>query len=129
MRTATKILHWLPRGLCVLAILFVSVFALDAFAPGLTIWQQLRAFAMHLIPSFVLLALLLIAWKWELAGGIALAVAGLALGVPVFLLNYRRTHSVGTCVGVVLMLTFPFVVAGVLFVLSHLSKKRQAGAA
>lgn len=128
MTTAARVLHWLPRSLCILAILFVSTFALDAFAPGLTVWQQLGAFLIHLIPSFVLLALLLIAWKWELAGGIALAVAGLALSVPVFLLNYRRTHSAGMCVGIVLMLTFPFMVVGVLFIMSHSHKRRLRAA-
>jgi len=59
-----KILFWLPRILCIIAILFISLFALDAFQPDLTIWQQLEAFLMHLIPSFILLILLLIAWKW-----------------------------------------------------------------
>ena len=66
METKVKVLHWLPRIICILAILFVSMLALDSFAPGLTIWQQLGAFLMHLIPSFVLLVFLVIAWKWEL---------------------------------------------------------------
>jgi hypothetical protein len=35
MRASIKLLHWLPRTLCMLAILFVSLFALDAFASGL----------------------------------------------------------------------------------------------
>ena len=125
MRAATRLPHWLPRTLCILAILFVSMFALDAFAPGLTIWQQLGAFAIHLIPSFVLLALLLIAWRWELVGGIALAATGLVLSVPVFGLNYRRTHSIGASLGIILMITLPFVVVGVLFVVNHYLKKKS----
>jgi len=125
MATSTRLLHWAPRCLCILAILFVSMFALDSFAPGLSIWQQLGAFLIHLIPSFVLLALLLIAWKREFAGGIVLATTGLVLSVPVFALNYRRTHSVGMCLYIILVITMPFVVAGVLFIVSYYRKKRE----
>jgi hypothetical protein len=125
MSVSAKVLHWLPRTLCILAILFVSTFALDSFAPNLTLWQQLGAFLIHLIPSFVLLALLLVAWRWELVGGIALAATGLVLSFPVFALNYRRTHSIGTCLGIILMITMPFVVVGVLFIVSHYRTKRE----
>ena len=57
-----RFIFWLPRIICIIAILFISVFALDAFQPELTVWQQIQAFAMHLIPSFVLLLILIIAW-------------------------------------------------------------------
>jgi hypothetical protein len=69
MENSIKIYYWLPRVLCILAILFISLFALDSFSPELTFWQQIAAFLMHLIPSFILTALLLIAWKWEYIGG------------------------------------------------------------
>ena len=72
-----------------------------------------------------LLALLLVAWRWELVGGIALAATGLVLSFPVFALNYRRTHSIGTCLGIILMITMPFVVVGVLFIVSHYRTKRE----
>ena len=126
MNTSADILHWTPRIICILAILFVSMFALDAFAPGLTIWQQLGAFLTHLIPSFVLLALLMIAWKWELTGGIVFIVIGLVLSPPIFLHNYRMNHSIWMSLGIILAITFPFVLAGILFVLSHRLRKRNA---
>ena len=126
MSTSIKLFHWLPRIICILAILFVSMFALDAFAPGLTIWQQIGAFIMHLIPSFVLTAFLLVAWKWELIGGILFLVTGLGLSPFVFLLNYNRNHfSVGASIGVIMMITFPFVVIGILFLISHYLKKKK----
>jgi len=121
-----KLFHWLPRIICILAILFVSIFAADAFAPGLTIWQQLRAFVIHLIPSFVLLAFLIVAWKWELIGGIILAVIGLVMSPFIFTLNYNRNHfSVGASLVDVLMITFPFIVVGILFIISHSLKKKN----
>lgn len=121
-----KLFHWLPRIICILAILFVSLFASDAFSPGLTIWQQLGAFFMHLIPSFILLAFLIIAWKWELIGGIILAVIGLVTSPFIFMLNHGRNHfSIGASLGVVLVISFPFIVVGILFIISHYLKKKN----
>lgn len=125
MKTSIQVLHWSPRILCIVAILFVSLFALDAFAPGLTIWQQLAGFSMHLIPSFILLACLVLAWKKELIGGILIALIGLALSPFVFQMNYHRTHSVGVSLVIILMITFPFVIVGSLFILSHFMKKKN----
>lgn len=127
MKTSTiQLFHWLPRIFCILAILFVSMFALDAFATGLTIWQQLGAFFMHLLPSFVLLAFLIVAWKWELIGGIIFTLIGLGLSPFIYNLNHTRNHfTVGASLGVVMMITFPFVVVGILFIVSHFLKKKQ----
>ena len=126
MKTSHKVFHWLPRVICILAILFVSMFATDVFAPGLTIWQQLRDFLIHLIPSFILLAVLIVAWKWELTGGIIFVVIGVIMSPFVFMLNYHRNHTpIGMCVVILLMITFPFIVTGVLFIISHSLNKKD----
>lgn len=126
MKTSIKLFHWLPRILCILAILFVSMFAADAFAPGLTISQQISAFLMHLIPSYVLLVFLLVAWKWELIGGIIFTIIGVGLSPFIYLLNHNRNHfTVGGSLGIVLIITFPFVVVGILFLISHYLKKKD----
>ena len=87
--------------------------------------QEACAWFGVLINCAILGALLLIAWKWELVGGIALAATGLVLSIPVFALNYRRTHSIGVSLGIILMITIPFVVVGVLFIESHYLKKKS----
>jgi hypothetical protein len=125
MKTSIKVFHWLPRIICLLAILFISLFAADAFAPGLTIWQQLGAFIMHLIPSFILLGFLIVAWKWEYAGGLIFLIIGLALSPIVFMHNYKMNHSVWMSLGIILAITFPFVIVGVLFMVSHSLKKKN----
>jgi len=119
MITRKKTLLWLPRILCIVAILFVSMFALDAFEPGVPFSQQLLGFLIHLIPSFVLTIMLVIAWKWELTGGILFIITGLGLSPFVYMLNYNRTYSVGISLRIILMITFPFVVVGLLFLLNH----------
>jgi len=118
MKTSV-LLYWTPRIICILTILFVSLFAFDAFSPELTIWQQITGFLIHLIPSFILLGLLIIAWKWEKTGGIILAIIGIVFTVVVFNLNYQRNHSFTKSFAIVLMLCIPFILAGVLFIVDH----------
>jgi hypothetical protein len=125
MKTKIKIVHWIPRILCILAILFVSVFALDSFDPNLTIWQQIGGFLIHLIPTFILIFLLFIAWKWELIGGIIFTALGIGLSPGIYFLNVRMNHSVLESIGIILMITFPFILVGVLFIISHFLKKKQ----
>ncbi len=125
MKTSIRLFHWSPRILCILAVLFISLFAAGSFAPGLTIWQQLGAFFIHLIPSFILLALLVVAWKWERIGGIIFMVIGFGLSPFIFMLNYNRNHSIGMSLGIILAITFPFIAVGILFIISHFMKKKN----
>ena len=125
MKTNAKILYWLPRILCILAILFISLFALDSFNPKLTIWQQIAAFLIHLIPSFILLGLLILAWKRELTGGIIFVIIGLVMSPFIFIHNFKMNHSIGMSLGIILMITFPFVIVGILFILDHYRKKQD----
>ena len=124
MSATIKLFHWTPRIICILAILFVSLFALDAFEPGLTLWQQIGAFLIHLIPSFILLAILVVAWKWENIGGIIFIIIGLALSPFVFNMNFKMTHSIWMSLGIILMITIPFVVVGILFLMSYNRKRK-----
>ena len=126
MKTSIRVVHWIPRIICMLAILFISMFAADAFTPELTIWQQLGAFLMHLIPSFILIALLIVAWNWELIGGVIFTVIGIVLSPLIFQHNYAMNQSVSMSLFIILMITFPFIVVGVLFIISHFMKKRAA---
>jgi hypothetical protein len=125
VKTSIRLFHWLPRILCILAILFISLFAADSFTPGHTIWQQLGAFLIHLIPLFILLAFLIIAWKWEPIGGIVFIVIGLGFSPVIFMLNYNRNHSFWLSLIIILTITIPFVVVGILFLISHRLKKNH----
>lgn len=118
MDTSTKVLHWLPRIICILTIIFISLFALDSFSNP-------TAFLIHLIPSFILVVILTIAWRWEKVGGIILTIAGLAWSIFVFQLNIRRTHSITASLMIITMLCFPFVLSGILFLLSDSKKKKE----
>jgi len=125
MKKSIKVFHWLPRIICILAILFVSLFAADAFAPELTFWQQLGAFIIHLIPSFILLVFLIVAWKWEYIGGIIFIIIGLGLSPFVFIHNYKMNQSISMSLGIIMAITVPFVIVGILFIISHFLKKKN----
>lgn len=76
-KTGTRILYWLPRILVILFALFISIFALDVFDAGYTFGETLVALFMHLIPTFLILVVLVIAWRWEWIGGMLFILVGL----------------------------------------------------
>ncbi|PKP31660.1 MAG: hypothetical protein CVT99_07855 [Bacteroidetes bacterium HGW-Bacteroidetes-16] len=83
---------------------------MDSFNPELSIWQQLSAFFIHLIPSYILLTLLVIAWKWEFIGGIMFKVIGLGFRPVIFIHNYNMNHSIWMSLSIILAITFPSTV-------------------
>jgi hypothetical protein len=126
MKTAKLILHWVPRIICILAIALLIMLGFDAFEPGLTLPQQLLGFIIHSIPAFVLIVILVVAWKWELIGGIMFAAIGIGLSPYIYTHNYQMNHSVGISIGILFLINFPFILTGVLFIVSHYMKKRWA---
>ncbi len=124
-KTSVKFLRWIPRIICILVILFVSLFAGDTIEEGRSIWLNAGALFIHLIPTIILLSILLIAWKYELIGGIILTVVGIAFSGIVFSMNFSRFHSAGKSLGIAAMICLPFVIAGILFIASHYAKKKE----
>jgi hypothetical protein len=72
-----RTLFWTPRVLAMSYIVFLSMFALDVFSEEHGFWQILFALLIHLIPAFVLIAGLILAWRWEWIGAALYAAAGM----------------------------------------------------
>lgn len=125
MKKSLILMRWIPRILCILAILFIGVFSLDSFDPKLTLGQQLFGFLMHNIPTLILIVFLVVAWKYELIGGIMFMIIGTGLTPLIYNMNFQMNHSFWISLSVVSMITFPFVVIGALFVLSHFLGKKN----
>ncbi|HOB51959.1 MAG TPA: hypothetical protein PK176_05325 [Acidobacteriota bacterium] len=66
--TTRLVLFWTPRVLGILFATFISLFALDVFEGGFRFPDTLIALFMHLIPTFLLVITLLVAWRWEWVG-------------------------------------------------------------
>lgn len=125
MKTFDSLIQWTPRVICIIAILFISMFALDSFEPELSIWQKIGGFLIHLIPTYILIVMLIVAWKWEFVGGVIFTTLGLITSPIIFMHNYRMNGSVGMSLLIILMINFPFIVVGILFMWSHYRKNRS----
>jgi hypothetical protein len=104
-------LFWAPRVLSIAFLAFLSLFALDVFDGRLGFWQTVLAFFIHLIPVFVLAAILILAWRWEWIGAALYAAAGLLYVFMVVTGSHSLTLSVK--VNRILVIAGPaFVIAG-----------------
>ncbi len=126
MNSSIKLIHWLPRIITILAICFIGMFATDAFNSNESLAVQLNHFFTHLIPCFILLGILLLAWKKELWGGIVLATLGLGFIPFIFQHNYAMNHSIGISLSIILVINGPFILSGSLFILSYFTKKKNS---
>jgi hypothetical protein len=72
-----KTLFWSPRVLGMLFALFISIFALDVFSEHSGIWNILFALMMHLIPTFIIVIVLIISWRWEWIGALIFIILSL----------------------------------------------------
>jgi hypothetical protein len=97
-------LLWTPRVLAILVCAFLSLFALDAFGGGRSLSEALPAFALHVAPILMLLAVVAVSWRWEWVGG--WVFTGLALAYA----YVARGH-----VSWVLWISVPLLAVGVLF--------------
>ena len=68
--TIKRVLFWLPRVLCILFAIFLSMFALDVFSEGYGFGETILALLIHLIPTILIVIALVIAWRWEGVGAI-----------------------------------------------------------
>jgi hypothetical protein len=105
-----KILYWVPRIFTILAILFMMMFSMDVFSGNESLGRKLQGFLIHNIPVLILTGILIIAWIWEVAGGILFILAFIAASI------FYRSFS-GNPGSLVVII--PFLITGVLFILHH----------
>jgi hypothetical protein len=104
----SRILYWIPRVLAIVSILFMGMFSLDVFGGDESFGMKMLGFLIHNIPVLIVTAILVIAWKWESAGGILFIVA--------FLTGTFFFHSFSGNPGSIIVIA-PFLIIGILFIL------------
>jgi hypothetical protein len=67
-------LYWTPRIVALLFVLLLGMFSLDVFDEGFGFWQTILALLIHNIPAAILLAAIVLAWRWEWIGAVGLMV-------------------------------------------------------
>jgi len=115
-----KFVYWFPRIMSILFILFLALFSLDVFSEGLGFWGTLLGLLIHNIPSFVLLIILLISWKYEIVGGIGYILAGL---VYIVLVIFSRGFEWFMFVWVLQISGIAFLI-GILFLVGWYKKRK-----
>jgi hypothetical protein len=110
-----RILYWTPRILGILFALFVSIFALDVFGAGYSFWETIVALFMHLIPVYLLLIALAIAWRWERFG----ALLYITLAIWYLVMAWDQGSVVETLMQL-WPIALPPIVIGLLFILDWL---------
>ena len=113
-----KIMYWLPRLLCIAAIIFVTVLGLAIVWNGDNAWDK----AGVLLPAILMGAVLVYAWKHERAGGIIFTVLGALFTVLVILKYYFCYAPLCQTLGIALAVPFPFLIVGILFLIQPKQK-------
>lgn len=113
MNTSTKrVVFWAPRVLGILFALFLSMFALDVFSEGYGFWETILALLIHLVPTYIVVIALVIAWRWEWVG----AILFIALA-SFYLIGSRRLDWS-------LVISGPLFLIGVLFLFNWIYRAR-----
>jgi hypothetical protein len=102
-------------------IAFLALFSIDVFGNGLTFWETVLGLFMHNIPVFGIIALLVVAWKRELVGAVAFAIAGLAYIISALM----RADTVGMALLWSLIIAGPAFLIGFLFYRNWAFRRRQ----
>lgn len=101
-----QLIFWLPRVLGAFYAAFIGVFALDVWDMAGSFWYKLGGFLIHLVPTYILVAVLVVAWLKPKVGGIFYLVLAVLFSV------YFHWQAL-----TFVMLGLPMVAIGILFLL------------
>ena len=113
-----KIIYWAPRVLGVLYAIFISLFALDIFSEGYTFTETVTGLFMHLLPTLAVVAVLVVAWRRELIGGMLFVLLAGA-----FLVFFGGSNDIEGY----LIVAGPLFLVGILFFVDFYTDSRAQG--
>ena len=110
MKDSVKaLIYWSPRVLGILFALFISIFAMDVFSEERPFLETLVALFMHLIPTFLVVIVLIAAWRREWIG----AVIFIGLGLFYIVFAWGRFH-----ISAYFAIAGPLIIMGIIFALN-----------
>ncbi|MEK7160665.1 MAG: hypothetical protein AAB724_01410 [Patescibacteria group bacterium] len=112
---AKQSIYWAPRILSLLFVAFLSIFSFDVFDEYQG-WAAILPLCLHLLPSLVLLAVVILAWKYDLIGAVVFLAA--AIGYSCWA-GFDRPGSW------YVLISGPAFLVGILFFLSWFIKRRS----
>ncbi|HJX50145.1 MAG TPA: hypothetical protein VJ438_01650 [Candidatus Nanoarchaeia archaeon] len=122
MRTkkVSKFIYWTPRILSIIFILFLAMFSLDIFDGNYGFWGTILGLFMHNIPVLILIGVLIVAWKYEVVGGIAFILGGL-LYIAILLISGFEWYMLLW----ILQISGMAFLIGILFLINWCKKKKR----
>lgn len=109
-------IRWAPRVAGSAYVLFLSLLALDVFEEGLGPMETSLALFMHLVPAFLVLLALVLAWRWPGSGGLLFVL--LAVGLLFLIAGPGPFRMLRMSGPVYLIVAGPLYLVGGLFFLS-----------
>jgi hypothetical protein len=106
---------WSPRVMLMAFAAFISVFALDVFDGRGGFWTTAAALFMHLLPTFLLLLIVALAWRRPWLGGLA------CLALAAWYVSWAAPRFPWT---VLLMMAGPLLLVSGLYAWSWASRRR-----
>lgn len=110
-----RLLFWSPRILSILFAVFISLFALDVFSENYSPWQTIAALLIHLIPTYIIVSVLILSWKWEWIG----AVVFTAFAFLYLVMTRGKFHW-----STYLVISGPLLFLGLLFLLNWIFRTK-----
>ena len=122
VKKISKFVYWIPRILSILFILFLALFSLDVFESASSLGDILIGLFMHNIPVFILVIVLSISWKYEIVGGIAFILAGIAHLTSSIIRETLDPWYMALAIS--LVIDGPAFLIGILFLIGWFKKKK-----
>lgn len=108
-KTKKTALLWAPRTLLFAIIILLTLFSLDVFSGDAPLLNEIGGFLIHMLPSFIMVAILVVSWKKQSLGGV------LCIIVSVIFTIFFKTY---TSLSAFLLITGLPLTCGALFLYS-----------
>jgi hypothetical protein len=118
-----KFLYWAPRILAIAFIFFLFLFSLDVISSESSFWQIVAGMIIHNIPVFLLIVVLLIAWKTEIVGGIVFILVGLLYTALILKETSVSQFDWHLFLSYSLAISGPALLIGILFLINWFKKR------
>lgn len=113
-KSIRAILFWAPRILTIFYAAFISLFALDVFDGDPSFWRTITALIIHLVPTFIIIIFLVLAWRWEWIG----AAGYFAFGILYIVIAFGRFPLL-----TYLIISGPMFLVGILFLINWIFRE------
>ena len=108
--------QWWARSITIVYAAFISIFSMDVFSEGYGVMNTAVALFMHLLPTFLILLILILAWRREWIGGVAFLILG------VFYVYYSSGKIDWTGIA---MIGIPLFFLSILYFVGWFQRKRK----